>query len=67
MSKKTKLPEKSLVIELPDKTAKDIQKGVSTEQIQDKDPPTKEAAATTQDYTKEARRKQASDHRTKQT
>jgi hypothetical protein len=56
-----------LVIELPDQTAKDIQKGVSSEQIQDKDPPAKETAAATQDYTKEARRKQASDHRTKQT
>jgi hypothetical protein len=67
MSKKTKLPEKSLVIELPDQTAKDIQKGVSSEQIQDKDPPAKETAAATEDYTKEARRKQASDRRTKQT
>jgi hypothetical protein len=56
-----------VVVELPDQTAKDIQKGVSSEQIEDTEAAAEGTAASIEDYTKEARRKQATHHRTKET
>ena len=56
---KTKLPLKSGVVESSQTTTTDMQKGVSSEQVEDREAPSQSTSATVKDYTKEARRKQA--------
>ena len=58
---KTKLPVKSGVVESSQTTTTDMQKGVSSEQIEDRQTPSQRTSASAKDYTKEARGKQATD------
>lgn len=56
---KTKLLLKSGVIESSQAITTDMQKGVSSEQVEDTEARSQRTPASTKDYTKEARRKQA--------
>jgi hypothetical protein len=56
---KTKLPLKSGVIESSQAITTDMQKGVSSEQVEDTEARSQRTPASVKDYTKEARRKQA--------
>ena len=59
VEEKTKLPVKSGVVESSQTTTTDVQKGVSSEPFEDTEAADEGPAASNEDYTKEACRKQA--------